>query len=79
MASGFNLLLTDELRSFVDKRVNSHKAYATASEYIQDLIRQDMKNHHIVKHVSEGLDDIKNNKLSKHAILDIALDIVKED
>jgi antitoxin ParD1/3/4 len=42
MASTLNIRLTDALRRYVDERASDKNVYATPSEYIQDLIRQDM-------------------------------------
>ncbi len=72
MASSLNLSLTDELRRYVDARSGDGDVYATPSEFIRDLIRQDMQNRQVVEHVRQGLDDIRNNRLSKKSILDIA-------
>jgi antitoxin ParD1/3/4 len=35
--------LTDALRKYVDERASDKDVYATPSEYIRDLIRQDMQ------------------------------------
>ncbi len=72
MASSLNLSLTDELRRYVNERSGDGDVYATPSEFIRDLIRQDMKNRQVVDHVRRGLDDIRNGRLSKKSILDIA-------
>ncbi|HET9396803.1 MAG TPA: hypothetical protein VFO36_12160 [Nitrospiraceae bacterium] len=39
----FNVQLTDALRKYVDERASDKDVYATPSEYIRDLIRQDMQ------------------------------------
>ncbi|MGO8855487.1 MAG: hypothetical protein ACLQO1_07225 [Steroidobacteraceae bacterium] len=35
--------MTDALRKYVDERASDKDVYATPSEYIRDLIRQDMR------------------------------------
>jgi antitoxin ParD1/3/4 len=40
MASTINLSLTDELRAFVDSNSGDGTLYATASEFVRDLLRQ---------------------------------------
>ena len=40
MASSLNLSLTDELRAFVDENSGDGTLYATPSEYVRDLLRQ---------------------------------------
>jgi len=72
MSSSLNVLLTDELRSYVNSRASD--VYATPSEYIRDLIRQDMENRHIVTHVMNGLDDVKQGRFSEKSILDIGME-----
>jgi len=71
MSSSLNISLTDELRKFVNMRACDDDVYATPSEYIRDLIRQDMENRRIVSHVMHGLDDVKNGCFSEQSILDI--------
>ena len=63
MPTTLNLSLTDELRRYVDERTGDNDVYATPSEYIRDLIRQDMQNRQIIQHTLQGLDDIKNNRV----------------
>lgn len=40
MANTLNLSLTDELRAFVDANSGNGTLYATPSEYVRDLLRQ---------------------------------------
>lgn len=40
MAQSLNLSLTDELRAFVDSNCGDGTLYATPSEYVRDLLRQ---------------------------------------
>ena len=40
MSSTLNLSLTDELRAFVDANVGDGTMYATPSEFVRDLLRQ---------------------------------------
>ncbi len=71
MSSSLNVSLTDELRKYIDERASDTDLYATPSEYIRDLIRQDMETRHVVTHVMRGLDDFKNGHFSEKSILDI--------
>ena len=71
MSSSLNVSLTDELRKYVDKRASDTDLYATPSEYIRDLIRQDMETRRVVTHVMSGLNDLKNGNFSGQSILDI--------
>lgn len=74
MSSSLNVSLTDELRRYVNTRASDTDVYATPSEYIRDLIRQDMENRRIVSHVMNGLDDLKHGRLSEKSILEIGLE-----
>lgn len=40
MSSSLNLSLTDELRAFVDAKSGDGTFYATPSEFVRDLLRQ---------------------------------------
>ena len=40
MANSLNISLTDELRSFVDGNSGDGTLYATPSEFVRDLLRQ---------------------------------------
>lgn len=40
MSSSINLSLTDELRLYVDQNCGDGSLYATPSEFVRDLIRQ---------------------------------------
>lgn len=71
MASSLNISLTDEMRSYVNSRASDQDLYATPSEYIRDLIRQDMENRQALNHVMQGLNDISEGKLSSRSILEI--------
>ena len=72
MASSLNLSLTDELREFINSRTGDAGVYSTPSEYLRDLIRRDMESQEVVKHILNGLDDIKHGRFSDKSILDIA-------
>ena len=71
MTSRFDLLLTDELRQYIDTRVGDNREYATPSEYLRDLIRQDMAAQLTLRHIIDGLDDVKEGRFSKKSILDV--------
>ena len=72
MASSLNLSLTDELREFINSRTGDAGVYSTPSEYLRDLIRRDMESQEVVKHILNGLDDVKHGRFSDKSILDIA-------
>lgn len=72
LTSKLNLLLTDELRNFVNSRVGDNGAYATPNEFLRDLICRDMESQTTLMHIMGGLDDIKHGKLSDLSIMDIA-------
>jgi antitoxin ParD1/3/4 len=71
MSSSLNVSLTDELRKYVNKRASDTDLYATPSEYIRDLIRQDMESRNVINHVMSGLNDLKTSNFSEQSILDI--------
>jgi len=70
VSSSLNVQLTDELRKYVDERASDRDVYATPSEYIRDLIRQDMRDRAVAMKVLEGLEDLKRGRLSSKSILD---------
>jgi antitoxin ParD1/3/4 len=70
MSSSLNVQLTDALRKYVDERASDKDVYATPSEYIRDLIRQDMQDRAIALDVLEGLDDLKHGRFSSKSIRD---------
>ncbi len=74
MVSSLNLLLTDELRAYIDSRTGDNSVYSTPSEYLRDLIRRDMENQGVVTHVLAGIDDIKHDRFVVRSILDIGND-----
>lgn len=71
MSSSLNIQLTTELRRYVDERASDHDLYATPSEYIRDLIRRDMEDQAVLRHVISGLNDFKQGRFSSRSILDI--------
>ena len=70
MSSTLNVQLTDALRKYVDERASDKDVYATPSEYIRDLIRQDMQDRAVALNVIEGLSDLRNGRFSEKSILD---------
>lgn len=70
LSSSLNVQLTDALRRYVDERASDKDVYATPSEYIRDLIRQDMQDQAIALNVLEGLDDLKHGRFSSRSIRD---------
>ena len=75
MSSSINVQLTDALRKYVDERASDKDVYATPSEYIRDLIRQDMQNRTIVLNVLDGLDDLKHGRFSLKSIRDFDVEV----
>jgi antitoxin ParD1/3/4 len=71
MASTLNIQLTDAPREYVDERASEKDVYATPSEYIRDLIRQDMLDRGVAMSMLEGLNDLKRGRLSSKSILDV--------
>ena len=63
VSSSLNVQLTDALRKYVDERASDKDVYATPSEYIRDLIRQDMQDHAVATKIFEGLDDVRKGPL----------------
>lgn len=70
MSSSLNVQLTDALRKYVDERASDNDIYATPSEYIRDLIRQDMQDQAVALNVLQGLDDLRHGRFSGRSILD---------
>jgi antitoxin ParD1/3/4 len=70
LSSSLNVQLTDALRKYVDERASDKDVYATPSEYIRDLIRQDMQDRAVALNILEGLGDLRNGRFSDKSILD---------
>lgn len=70
LSSTLNVQLTDALRKYVDERASDKDVYATPSEYIRDLIRQDMQDRAVALNVLEGLGDLRHGRFSDKSILD---------
>lgn len=75
MSRSLNVPLPKQMREFVNEQAGEDSLYATPSEYIRSLVRQDMEAKGTVVHVLTGLDDIRHGRLSDNSILDI----LKED
>jgi antitoxin ParD1/3/4 len=71
MASSLKLTLTDELRRYIDARMDDNDVYATPSEFIRDLIRRDMQDWAIVRDIAQGLEEARRRDFSPESILDI--------
>lgn len=72
MGSSLNVQLTDALRKYVDERASDKDVYATPSDYIRDLIRQDMQDRVVALNILEGLADLRQGRFSDKSILDLA-------
>jgi antitoxin ParD1/3/4 len=70
LSSTLNVQLTDALRRYVDERASDKDVYATPSEYIRDLIRQDMQDRAVAMNALEGLHDLRHGRFSDKSILD---------
>jgi antitoxin ParD1/3/4 len=70
LSSTLNVRLTDALRKYVDERASDPDVYATPSEYIRDLIRQDMQDRAVALNILEGLGDLRRGRFSDKSILD---------
>lgn len=71
MSSSLNVQLTDELRRYVDERASDKDVYATPSEYIRDLIRQDMRDRAVALDILGGLADLRQGRFSSKSILEL--------
>jgi antitoxin ParD1/3/4 len=71
VSSSLNVQLTDELRRYVDERASDKDVYATPSEYIRDLIRQDMQDRAVALNILEGMADLRHGRFSDKSILDL--------
>lgn len=67
MTSSLHVSLPDELRAFVDLRTNGTSDFATPSEYVRALIREDMKHQanrkYVLKTLLRSMDDIEHGRL----------------
>jgi len=74
MPSSLHVSIPDEMRAYVELRTNGQKAYATPSEYVRALIREDMERESERLYVFQALlqsnDDIKNGRIISDAALD---------
>jgi antitoxin ParD1/3/4 len=79
MPSSLHVSLPDEMRAFVDLRTNGKTTYATPSEYVRALIREDMEKEsqrlYVFKTFLEAQEDIKAGRIFPDSVLD---DIDKE-
>jgi len=69
LSSRLNVRLTDALRKYVDERASDKGVYATPSEYIRDLIFQDMRDRGVALNILEGLADLRQGRFSDKSIL----------
>lgn len=67
MPSSLHVSLPDEMRAYVDLRTNGKNAYATPSEYVRALIRQDMEKEserlYVFGELLKSVDDIKHGRI----------------
>lgn len=69
--TSLHVQLNARLRQHVDERAGEDGFFATPSEYIRHLIREDMLDSAVAQNVLEGLSDLKNRKITKKSIQDI--------
>jgi antitoxin ParD1/3/4 len=70
VSSNLKVQLSDALRKYVDERASDEGIYATPSEYIRDLIRQDMRDRAVALNVLDALNDFKHRRFFSGSILD---------
>jgi antitoxin ParD1/3/4 len=74
MPSSLHVSLPDEMRAYVDLRTNGKTAYATPSEYVRALIRDDMQKEserlYVFGEIFKGLDDLKQGRFTPLSALD---------
>lgn len=67
MPSSLHVSLPDEMRAYVDLRTNGKNAYATPSEYVRALIREDMEKEsqrlYVFRELLKSEEDIKHGRL----------------
>jgi antitoxin ParD1/3/4 len=67
MPSSLHVSLPDEMRAYVDLRTNGKNAYATPSEYVRALIREDMEKEsqrlYVFGELLKSTEDIKAGRL----------------
>ncbi len=83
MPSSLHVSLPDEMRSYVDLRTNGKDAYATPSEYVRALIREDMERDserlYVFKTFLDASDDIAAGRLiTETELYEIDIQIDKE-
>lgn len=74
MPSSLHVSLPDEMRAYVDLRTNGKTAYATPSEYVRALIREDMEKEsqrlYIFSALLQADEDIKAGRIFPDSVLD---------
>lgn len=67
MPSSLHVSLPDEMRAYVDLRTNGKNAYATPSEYVRALIREDMEREserlYVFSELLKSSEEIRNGVL----------------
>jgi antitoxin ParD1/3/4 len=67
MTSSLHVSLPDEMRAYVDLRTAGKEAYATPSEYVRALIREDMEREserlYVFQQLLKSADDVKHGRL----------------
>lgn len=71
MPRSLNVSLPETMREFVDAQASDEGLYATPSEYLRSLVRQDMASQGTITHVMSSLDEARKGQFSKSSILDI--------
>ena len=72
MAKDLTLSIPDDLDRYIESQVGgSPESYRNASEFICDLIRNDMQNRAAVQDILNGLREVKRGEFSDKSIMDI--------
>jgi antitoxin ParD1/3/4 len=87
MTSSLHVSLPDEMRAYVDIRANGTKTFATPSEYVRALIRDDMEKElecqYVFGELLKSMDDIKHGRLYSaeevHQHMDAFLDELEQE
>lgn len=68
MTNHLHVELPGDLSRYINARASA--AQATPSDYISQLVRQDMEEQAVIAHVMEGVDDLRNGRFSGRSALD---------
>lgn len=75
MSASLHVSLPDEMRRFVDLRTNGTELYSTPSEYVRDLIRDDMEKMLVYQSLLQGAGEADRGEFLPDSFMD---DLIKE-